>query len=206
MTLDAIPRSAQKRLRGNPFDFRGNPSISSYCKFTPPLLIGPTNVCRVSNREFGWINPCSTPISYARSSPSSIAARSPKPPTACTTQSAVSMHIRRLEEQLGCALFVKQGRGAKLTAEGESLIDFARRRASSRSRRARSPHCRGRACGAPFGFRHSGRLHQIDPRRGTRPVQPAPPAGRGVGHLRKLARSRSADFGRRARTRAGDPL
>ena len=43
------------------------------------------------------------------------------------TQSAVSMHIRRLEEQLGCALFVKQGRGARLTAEGESLIDYARR-------------------------------------------------------------------------------
>jgi len=43
------------------------------------------------------------------------------------TQSAVSMHIRRLEEQLGCALFVKQGRGAKLTAEGEGLVDFARR-------------------------------------------------------------------------------
>jgi DNA-binding transcriptional LysR family regulator len=43
------------------------------------------------------------------------------------TQSAVSMHIRRLEEQLGCALFVKQGRGSRLTAEGESLIDFARR-------------------------------------------------------------------------------
>ena len=43
------------------------------------------------------------------------------------TQSAVSMHMRRLEEQLGCALFVKQGRGAKLTVEGEKLIDFARR-------------------------------------------------------------------------------
>ena len=43
------------------------------------------------------------------------------------TQSAVSMHIRRLEEQLGCALFVKQGRGVRLTAEGETLIDFARR-------------------------------------------------------------------------------
>src|SRR5579871_2495604 len=43
------------------------------------------------------------------------------------TQSAVSMHIRRLEETLGCALFVKQGRGARLTAEGESLIDYARR-------------------------------------------------------------------------------
>lgn len=43
------------------------------------------------------------------------------------TQSAVSMHIRRLEEQLGCALFVKQGRGARLSDEGERLIDFARR-------------------------------------------------------------------------------
>jgi DNA-binding transcriptional LysR family regulator len=43
------------------------------------------------------------------------------------TQSAVSMHIRRLEEQLGCALFVKQGRGAKLTREGEDLIEYARK-------------------------------------------------------------------------------
>src|ERR1700761_214607 len=43
------------------------------------------------------------------------------------TQSAVSMHIRRLEEKLGCPLFVKQGRGAKLTAEGEQLVDYARR-------------------------------------------------------------------------------
>ncbi|MBV8474824.1 MAG: LysR family transcriptional regulator [Hyphomicrobiales bacterium] len=42
------------------------------------------------------------------------------------TQSAVSMHIRRLEEQLGCALFVKQGRSAKLTDEGEKLIEYAR--------------------------------------------------------------------------------
>jgi DNA-binding transcriptional LysR family regulator len=43
------------------------------------------------------------------------------------TQSAVSMHIRRLEEQLGCALFVKHGRGARISAEGERLIEFARR-------------------------------------------------------------------------------
>ncbi len=43
------------------------------------------------------------------------------------TQSAVSMHIRRLEERLGCALFVKHGRGTRLTTEGESLIEFARR-------------------------------------------------------------------------------
>jgi DNA-binding transcriptional LysR family regulator len=37
------------------------------------------------------------------------------------------MHIRRLEEQLGCVLFVKHGRGARLSEEGEKLIDFARR-------------------------------------------------------------------------------
>jgi DNA-binding transcriptional LysR family regulator len=43
------------------------------------------------------------------------------------TQSAVSMHVRRLEETLGCALFVRQGRGARLTGEGERLIDYARR-------------------------------------------------------------------------------
>jgi DNA-binding transcriptional LysR family regulator len=43
------------------------------------------------------------------------------------TQSAVSMHIRRLEEQLGCALFLKQGRGTRLSEEGEKLIDYARR-------------------------------------------------------------------------------
>jgi DNA-binding transcriptional LysR family regulator len=43
------------------------------------------------------------------------------------TQSAVSMHIRRLEEQLGVALFIKQGRGARLSEEGERLIEYARR-------------------------------------------------------------------------------
>jgi DNA-binding transcriptional LysR family regulator len=42
------------------------------------------------------------------------------------TQSAVSMHIRRLEEQLGRALFVKNGRGVKLSGDGDRLIDFAR--------------------------------------------------------------------------------
>src|SRR5579872_262334 len=43
------------------------------------------------------------------------------------TQSAVSMHIRRLEDQLGVALFIKQGRGARLSEEGERLIEYARR-------------------------------------------------------------------------------
>ena len=38
------------------------------------------------------------------------------------TQSAVSMHIRRLEEQLGCALFVKQGRGARLQIVADDVV------------------------------------------------------------------------------------
>ena len=42
------------------------------------------------------------------------------------TQSAVSMHIRRLEEQLGRALFVKSGRGVRLSGDGDRLVDFAR--------------------------------------------------------------------------------
>lgn len=42
------------------------------------------------------------------------------------TQSAVSMHIRRLEEQLGRPLFMKQGRGVRLSDDGEKLVDYAR--------------------------------------------------------------------------------
>jgi DNA-binding transcriptional LysR family regulator len=42
------------------------------------------------------------------------------------TQSAVSMHIRRLEEQLNNELFVKHGRGVRLSDAGEKLIDYAR--------------------------------------------------------------------------------
>ncbi len=43
------------------------------------------------------------------------------------TQSAVSMHVRRLEERLDRPLFVKQGRGARLSADGERLVEHARR-------------------------------------------------------------------------------
>ena len=43
------------------------------------------------------------------------------------TQSAVSMHVKRLEERLGRTLFVKHGRGAKLSADGERLVEHARR-------------------------------------------------------------------------------
>ena len=43
------------------------------------------------------------------------------------TQSAVSMHVRRLEERLDRPLFVKDGRGAKLSPDGERLVEHARR-------------------------------------------------------------------------------
>jgi DNA-binding transcriptional LysR family regulator len=42
------------------------------------------------------------------------------------TQSAVSMHIRRLEEQLGKRLFLKSGRGVRLSDDGEKLVAPAR--------------------------------------------------------------------------------
>ncbi len=43
------------------------------------------------------------------------------------TQSAVSMQMRRLEERIGKQLFAKDGRGNRLTAEGDKLLNFARR-------------------------------------------------------------------------------
>lgn len=43
------------------------------------------------------------------------------------TQSAVSMQIRRLEERLGRDIFVKDGRSARLTPDGERLLDYAYR-------------------------------------------------------------------------------
>ncbi len=43
------------------------------------------------------------------------------------TQSAVSMQMRRLEERVGKALFAKDGRGNRLTLEGEKLLNYARR-------------------------------------------------------------------------------
>ena len=43
------------------------------------------------------------------------------------TQSAVSMQMKRLEETLGRPLFARDGRGIRLTGDGEKLIDYARR-------------------------------------------------------------------------------
>ncbi|MGU3496555.1 LysR substrate-binding domain-containing protein [Xanthobacteraceae bacterium A53D] len=43
------------------------------------------------------------------------------------TQSAVSMQMKRLEDRVGRPLFARDGRASRLTAEGERLLDYARR-------------------------------------------------------------------------------
>lgn len=43
------------------------------------------------------------------------------------TQSAVSMQMKRLEERIGKPIFERDGRGSKLTEEGERLLGYARR-------------------------------------------------------------------------------
>jgi len=43
------------------------------------------------------------------------------------TQSAVSLHIKRLEEQVGSRLIARQNRGILLTEHGEVLLSYARR-------------------------------------------------------------------------------
>ncbi|WP_159969718.1 LysR substrate-binding domain-containing protein [Pseudomonas sp. 9Ag] len=43
------------------------------------------------------------------------------------TTSAVSMQIKRLENTLGCALFSREARRVALTADGERLLNYARR-------------------------------------------------------------------------------
>lgn len=43
------------------------------------------------------------------------------------TQSAVSMQMKRLEERIGRAVFERDGRMSKLNADGDRLLDYARR-------------------------------------------------------------------------------
>lgn len=43
------------------------------------------------------------------------------------TPSAVSMQIKKLEEMLGCAVFVRDARSVSLTTDGEILLGYARR-------------------------------------------------------------------------------
>ncbi|HET9573729.1 MAG TPA: LysR family transcriptional regulator, partial [Methyloceanibacter sp.] len=43
------------------------------------------------------------------------------------TQSAVSLHVKRLEDQVGSRLIVRNARGVRLTGQGEILLSYARR-------------------------------------------------------------------------------
>ena len=43
------------------------------------------------------------------------------------TQSAVSLHVKRLEDQVGSRLIVPGARGVRLTEQGEVLLSYARR-------------------------------------------------------------------------------
>ena len=43
------------------------------------------------------------------------------------TQSAVSLHVKRLEDQVGSRLIVRNARGVRLTEQGEILLSYARR-------------------------------------------------------------------------------
>ncbi|GGX66101.1 LysR family transcriptional regulator [Saccharospirillum salsuginis] len=43
------------------------------------------------------------------------------------TQAALSMQMKRLEEQAGCSLFFKEGRNLELTPDGKQLVSYARR-------------------------------------------------------------------------------
>jgi len=43
------------------------------------------------------------------------------------TQSAISHHVKRLEDQVGARLIVRQTRGMRLTEQGEILQSYARR-------------------------------------------------------------------------------
>ncbi len=43
------------------------------------------------------------------------------------TQSAVSLHVKRLEDQVGSRLIVRKARGVRLTEQGEVLLSYARR-------------------------------------------------------------------------------
>ena len=115
------------------------------------------------------------------------------------TQSAVSMHIRRLEEQLGCALFVKHGRGARLTAEGERLIEFARRIIQVEAGALAALSRKGFEGRRPA--RDSGRLRRVVPGRDPCALQSPPSLGRGLGRLRGVDRARRA--GRRGSAGAG---
>ncbi len=41
------------------------------------------------------------------------------------TQTAITARVQKLESQLGCALFVRNRAGARLTSDGEAFVVYA---------------------------------------------------------------------------------
>lgn len=76
------------------------------------------------------------------------------------TQSTVSQQIRKLEDALGCALFIREGRGVRLTEDGERLLGYARRMLALSTKSARWSAASGgwRSCGwaCPTTWRSPG--------------------------------------------------
>jgi DNA-binding transcriptional LysR family regulator len=76
--------------------------------------------------------------------------------TVFRTPSAVSMQMKKLEEQVGQALFAKNGRSVVLTPDGEALLSYARRilkLADEALLRFRAPEIRGTIrLGAPDDY------------------------------------------------------
>jgi DNA-binding transcriptional LysR family regulator len=76
------------------------------------------------------------------------------------TQSAVSMQLKRLEEQMDLALIDRSGRGVALTAEGEQLVAYARRMLALNDEawgRLTAPECAGElVIGVPHDIVYPG--------------------------------------------------
>lgn len=72
------------------------------------------------------------------------------------TQSAISLQMKRLEEQLGCRLFERGGRGVEPTQAGSLLLGYARRILAANDElvgRMAEPNVEGTVrIGAPEGF------------------------------------------------------
>ena len=65
-------------------------------------------------------------------------------------QSTVSQHIRKLEDEAGRRLFIRDTHSVAMTADGEAMIEFARRswrRTNGRSAISRAPSCAA-GCGS----------------------------------------------------------
>ena len=87
-------------------------------------LISPTNVFNSINQTSLWVIAMSAPLDIDQLQTFVAIADTGSFTKAADrvfkTQSAVSMQMRRLEERVGKQLFMKDGRGNRLTAEGDA--------------------------------------------------------------------------------------